>query len=63
MILPFRAEHDRSSAHNELNQTRGAIDALAREKVVALFERHPTLFVFLSPLPLGPSVFSTERFK
>ncbi|KAF4519750.1 hypothetical protein B566_EDAN010343 [Ephemera danica] len=33
--LKAKAEHDRSSAHNELNQTRGAIDQLAREKAAS----------------------------
>ncbi|XP_065353756.1 myosin heavy chain, muscle isoform X18 [Cloeon dipterum] len=33
--LKAKAEHDRSSAYNELNQTRGAIDGLAREKAAA----------------------------
>lgn len=28
-----RAEHDRASCYNELNNTRAAIDQVAREKV------------------------------
>lgn len=29
-----RAEHDRNSMHNELNNTRAACDQIAREKVM-----------------------------
>lgn len=29
----FRAEHDRASCYNELNNTRAAVDQVAREKV------------------------------
>lgn len=33
MRTEFRAEKDRSSIYNELNNSRGAIDQLGREKV------------------------------
>ena len=35
--LLHRAEHDRSSVYNELNNVRGAIDGLARDKVKCVF--------------------------
>lgn len=39
--MQFRAEHDRQSSHNELNQTRTALDQLSREKVISSLKLFP----------------------
>lgn len=57
MLLHRRAERDRASIYSELQQTRGAVDQVAREKVlrspdICLVVTRPALVIPALPQPL-----------